>query len=978
MGFIFSNANIRENNIVFIYEESAYPGVRKIAGRVREDIEKVFGAKPAKVHSENFRDTAGSFSYPVFFGTVGKSEMLDKLTASKVINPVGIADEREVYSITVVDDLEIDSFKFESAVIIAGSDKRGTIYGLFSLSEMLGVSPFVDWLDVSPQRLDELTLTVADSYISKTPSVKYRGFFINDEWPAFGNYCDKNFGGFNSKAYGHIFELLLRLKGNYLWPAMWTSVFSEDGPGGSNCELADELGVIMGTSHHEPCMRQGEEYSHVRGPGSVYGDAWDFRTNREGIIKFWEDGIRKRACYENVYTVGMRGEADSAIMGSESTVADNIALLRDVLKTQNRLLEEGVGLPAGKIPRLFALYKEVEPFFLGDDKTPGLMDDPALEGVTLLLCDDNYGNLRSVPTDEMRGHKGGYGMYYHFDYHGAPVSYEWFNTNYLPKVWDQMTQAYDCGIRELWIVNVGDIFTHEYPLGFFMNLAYDFERWGTSNRDSAFIYTKQFTADLFPGIDDEDQKRAAKLLLGYTRITSRRRTEAMNDNVYAPFAYGESERTLNEIEDLMENASLIYDTIGKDSSFAFYETVYLPLTATLNIQKMWLLTGLNHAYAAMGSTYANTLAMQITSCLRKDRKIVDSLHSAHKGKWYGMGLSEHIGFKHWCSEECQKPVVHTFEPAEGKRLVVSISSSGEHSEGGYWSGKTLTMADALNPLVCGGLIELSCASDKKAHYTISSEDAFIDVTDKSGSIKSGQLKKVFIFVDRLKMDTEFAVGNVTVRSGEKCINIRVPVYNPAVTEEVKPGTFIYCEDTGSTYMNCLSMGAADFASKNDSPKGYFEIIKGLGRQGAAIRAYPQDRIFTMADTPTVTYRFVLNDKGRMNVRVYLAPANPGSRDGELKFAIGANGEPLREVETIPDGFAIKDHNPAWEKGVLDNVRCTDVIIDFKEGVNELVIGAISLGFVLEKIVISKEGCLLPYSYLGPPTSFRVPYKDEED
>ncbi len=972
MGFTFSSTNIRENNVVFIYEDSAYPGVRRIAGRVRDDIEKVFGAKPIGVETDNFSDTAAFFSYPVFFGTVGKSELLERLAAQKAINLFDIAGEREVYSITIVDDLQFDGFSFESAIIIAGSDKRGTIYGLFKLSEMLGVSPFVDWLDVKPQKLSELTLNRDDSCISKTPSVKYRGFFINDEWPAFGNFCNRNYGGFNAKVYGHVFELLLRLKGNYLWPAMWSAVFSEDGPGKANCALADELGVIMGTSHHEPCMRQGEEYSHVRGPESVYGDAWDFLSNREGIIKFWEDGIRARSDYENVYTVGMRGEADSAIMGGEASLADNIALLRDVISTQNRLLEEGLDKPVDKIPRMFALYKEVEPFFYGDDKTPGLMNDPALEGVTLMLCDDNYGNLRSVPTQEMREHNGGYGMYYHFDYHGAPVSYEWMNTNYLPKIWEQMTQAYDFGIRELWIVNVGDIFTHEYPLSFFLDLAYDFERWGTKEKDCAEKYTKTFVGKNFSSLSNEQQSDIVKLLLGYTQITARRRTEAMNDSVYAPFAYGECDRTIERIDELEALASDIYGSVDDDTAFAFYELVYLPLMATMNIQKMWLLTSKNHAYASLGSTYANTLADRIGDCLKKDKKIVEKLHSVRKGRWYGMGMSEHIGFKNWCEEECQKPVIHTFEPSGKSRLIITVSSSGEHTEGRFWSGKELTMADALNPLVCGGYIELSTAGSEKVTYEITSDDDFIDIIDKGKSVKCGRLKKVFIFVDRMKISGQESVtGYVQVRTKDTTVRIRVPVYNPSIPDDMPVNTYMYREDDTSTYMNCISMSADCFTSQKDTEAGSFEVIKGYGRSGSALKAYPQDVIFSKQDAPSVTYAFNIETAGKYTARLYTSPANPCFKDRKLMIAVSAGKDTYREINLIPDGFEVKDHNKPWETGVLANVRCTDFELDLKKGINELSIAALSPGFVLEKIVIARAGCELPYSYLGAADSFKV-------
>lgn len=441
-------------------------------GKVAHDVELVSGKKPQILVEKEIPETLESSGedWTIIAATKGKSSFLKKLEEAGSAELKELEQKRECYAWIFP---EIKNRTKSNLLVIAGSDKRGTIYGLFHLSEMLGVSPFVDWCGLMPPKQEKIELREDMACISKEPSVRYRGFFINDEWPAFGNWCNHNFGGFNAKAYDHVFELLLRLKGNYLWPAMWSARFADDGPGLLNAELADEYGIIMGMSHHEPCLRQGEEYKYLRGKNSVYGDAWNFRTNREGITKFWEDGLKRSGKFENVITVGMRGEADTAIMGKNATLEDNIQLLRDVLKTQKKLIQEHVNPDLTRVPRMIALYKEVEEFFYGDEKTKGLMGAEELEDVILMLCDDNYGNLRTLPTEEMRKHAGGYGMYYHLDYHGWPVSYEWINSSYLPKIWEQMSMAYDFGVRELWMVNVGDIATQEFPLSFFLDMAYD-------------------------------------------------------------------------------------------------------------------------------------------------------------------------------------------------------------------------------------------------------------------------------------------------------------------------------------------------------------------------------------------------------------------------------------------------------------------------------------------------------------------------
>ena len=324
-----------------IVEQSAYSGIIKIAEKVARDAELVTGKKTEFLVKEGITEELlkATGEVTVVAATIGKSAILEKEEIAKRIPLKSIKGKRECYCFAFPEKKEREN---PGLLIIAGSDKRGTIYGLFHLSELMGVSPFVDWCGIKPCHRDKIILEWNMECVSKEPSVEYRGFFINDEWPAFGNWCNHRFGGFGTKLYEHIFELLLRLKGNYLWPAMWSARFEDDGPGLENAVLADEYGVIMGMSHHEPCLRQGEEYKYLRGEKSVYGDAWNFRTNRDGIIRFWEDGLKRSGKFENVITMGMRGEADTAILGENATIADNIALLRDVLQVQNQLIREHV------------------------------------------------------------------------------------------------------------------------------------------------------------------------------------------------------------------------------------------------------------------------------------------------------------------------------------------------------------------------------------------------------------------------------------------------------------------------------------------------------------------------------------------------------------------------------------------------------------------------------------------------------------
>lgn len=960
MGYIISSENIKTGKVAFIVDKDQPSGVRKIAARVAGDMKAVFGEEPAVL-------TKGKVDYPI------------EVSVKDIFG-----GKREVYEIRV----DGDSLK------ITGSDKRGAIYGLFKISELIGVSPFTDWLDIKPAKLNRYMFPKSYCYVSKEPSVRFRGFFINDEWPAFGNFCNRNYGGFNAKVYEHVFELLLRLKGNYLWPAMWSAIFPNDGPGLKNEELADELGVVMGMSHHEPCLRQGEEYKYLRGPKSKYGDAWNFLTNEEGITKFWDDGLKRSGKYENVITVGMRGEADTAIMGKDATLKDNIDLLRKVLKTQNSLIRKNVNENLDEVPRMLALYKEVEPYFYGDDKTEGLMGDPELEGVTLMLCDDNFGNLRTVPTKAMRSHKGGYGMYYHFDYHGLPRSFEWFNTTHLSKVWEQMTTAYDFGIRDLWIVNVGDIFSNEYPLSYFLELAYDFDKWGTSNIDSASEYTRLMVERNFKGkIAPSDLRKCEELLKGYTRITSACRTEAMNDLVYSGFAYNECFDMLKKTEKLMYMADKLHYKLKGNTKFAFYELIWLPLTANLNVQRMWLLTSLNHGFAGIGSTYAMTLGDKINECIKYDRKIVDELHSIHGGKWYGMGLSEHIGFNAWCEETCQYPVVHTFEPGNKERLIVQVKGTKQYTEGKFWTGKVLVINSFLNPDNDEAELILTTAGAAKTGFMVENPNKFLTVSEASGVVQPYTMKILKVKLDRKKYKKTDKVPEICIHSAEGYAVIKVPVNTPASVGAGKrsDGTFYWCGrkldesekvidanifdrsfERHVDLMEYISIEAKDFSSKTDSSKGAFRVISDYSRGMDAVKAYPQDISFGRSgkDAPKLTYKINVPRKGKYDVVIYTNPSNPYSRENEICFGIGVNGGRMKKVNMIPEGFAVGDGNIPWSMGVLSNTRKTLVTLDLKEGKNEIDIFALDPNLVLQKIVIFENDNYPMRSHLGPEPTFR--------
>lgn len=953
-------------------EQSAFPGVIRVTEKVAHDVELVSGKKPQILVEKEIPETLESSGedWTIIAATKGKSSFLKKLEEAGSAELKELEQKRECYAWIFP---EIKNRTKSNLLVIAGSDKRGTIYGLFHLSEMLGVSPFVDWCGLMPPKQEKIELREDMACISKEPSVRYRGFFINDEWPAFGNWCNHNFGGFNAKAYDHVFELLLRLKGNYLWPAMWSARFADDGPDLLNAELADEYGIIMGMSHHEPCLRQGEEYKYLRGKNSVYGDAWNFRTNREGITKFWEDGLKRSGKFENVITVGMRGEADTAIMGRNATLEDNIQLLRDVLKTQKKLIQERVNPDLTKVPRMIALYKEVEEFFYGNEKTKGLMGAEELEDVILMLCDDNYGNLRTLPTEEMRKHAGGYGMYYHLDYHGWPVSYEWINSSYLPKIWEQMSMAYDFGVRELWMVNVGDIATQEFPLSFFLDMAYDFDRWGSRALNCTQEYTRKWVRQQFGSVEEETQDTIADILEQYTKIIHRRRPEALNPETYHPVQEKESSRIFEEEEQLLKKLQDVYETIEKTNPqnlSAFIALVYYPAFGTMNLVKMQILAGWNHYYANLGAVCANDYGDEVERCMEQDRKAVEMYHQMDQGRWYGMGMSQHIGFTHWNEDECRNPVVMRVIPLKKRSILVAADGTAQHAEGSPWLDNTMKLKDFLNPDCTRASVTLYSRSDLKAEYKVLKKPGWLSVEPMEGWLDGVSQKKVRLNLTLIKQrlpetNQDTIQDSLEIATPEGKCEITVPVYTGNLQD--KKNVFV---DT----MGYLSIEAAHYV--NSVPGNYkdrqvkFENLQGYGKTNSAMKAFPSDACTVPGqDAPYLEYQFVLEESGTYEAEFYMQPSNPVTRENQLLYAVRINEEMTETVNAVEKDYQVGDQAEKWAEGVLSQIRRQTVSIKCRAGFNTLRVYHVTPGFVLEKIVIYPMGEKPEESYLGPAETY---------
>ncbi len=938
----------------FIYEEESLSGNIKIAEIVRRDLELVFGKLPdtKKISGGDIGSDGG---LKLVFGIAGKSPVIDKLSENAVIDVSAIKGKREVYGFFPAK---------EDLLVIAGSDKRGVVYGLFHLSEILGVSPFVNWSDLKPEKKESFSIDDTMSYVSKEPSVEYRGFFINDEWPAFGNWCARHFGGVNAKMYEGVFELLLRLKGNYLWPAMWASCFAEDGPGLESAELADELGVVMGLSHHEPCLRHGEEYSHVRGKDSIYGDAWSFISNKEGITRFWRDGLKRNGHLENVITVGMRGERDSTVLGANATLKDNIDLLRDVLRTQQQLIKEEVNEDLGKVPRMLALYKEVEAYYYGDENTPGLKEGcDELEDVILMLCDDNHGYLRSLPDDQMRRHPGGFGMYYHFDYHGGPVSYEWINSTYLPEVWQQMSTAYEYGIQRLWIVNVGDLGLQEMPLSYFLDMAYDFDKWGRCGEKSAFEYMEYWMRNNFGhAFSDEDIRELADIQMKANRLIHNRRPEHLNEKVYHPQDDYESVRVLKELEEIKERYSLIEKKCPAEYADALLELIGYSISGGINLIRMWIMRGLNHYYASIGSVAANMYAEEIRRALAEDAALKERFDSADGRKWDGFAEALHIGFKNWNSEECANPVIETVIPVHDKTIVAGTVGETGQTRGYEWTKRVLRITKYFdeNDRTAKASVFVALCGDQDSTYEISTDCSWIWIEKDSGILtKDNPLTVIDITVD--KEAAQGAEGSIFIRSGAGCSEIRVSA--PTAGGSVGDA---YLERNG-----LVAIDAAHFSGKHDTEEASFKVFTGLGRREDAVGLKPVTAYFEdPAKAPYADYSFEIQEDGDYTLVFQLLCCNPWIQGRKIKLCYSLGDEAVRRTAVVSEKY-VAGESGDWGWGVLNHIHLVNEEVSLKAGSNTLRVYGTDPENIFERIILVRKGAKIPASYLGPDESRRV-------
>jgi endo-1,4-beta-D-glucanase Y len=905
-----------------------YAGVVRAVRDLQTDIKRVTDQTPTLAHEQT---SLGKNS--VIIGTIGKSPIIDELIRNRKIDATQIAGKWESFLIEVVPE---PLGGVEKGLVIAGSDKRGTIYGVYDLSGQIGVSPWYWWADV-PVKHNDAVYIKAGRYVQGPPTVKYRGIFLNDEEPALGRWAVEKYGGFNHEFYEKVFELILRMKGNYLWPAMWWASFNSDDS--NNPRLADEYGIVMGTTHHEPMMRAHAEW---RKSG---GGAWNYETNAEKLREFWTEGIKRMDAYESIVTLAMRGDGDTAM--SEET---NIALLEKIVADQRKILADVTGKDVTTIPQLWALYKEVQDYYDKGMRVP--------EDVTLLLCDDNWGNVRRLPKLDDPPRSGGYGMYYHFDFVGGPRNYKWVNTNPIARVWEQMHLCYRYGVDRIWLVNVGDLKPMEFPIEFFLDYAWNPDQWPAERLPE---YTRLWAQQQF---GPEHAAVIADILDKYTKYNSRRKPEMLSSDTYSLTNYREFETVVSDYNKLADEAERINKAIPAEYKDAYYQLVLHPVTACANLNELRLTCAKNHLYAKQGRAATNDMAEKARELFAKDQEISHYYNKVMAGgKWNHMMDQTHISYTYWQQPEKDvMPKVDEIKLPVATDMGVAIEGSDS-----FWpmekSGAVLPEFDPFNEQ--SYYIEVFDRGRTSFNYKIESEQPWLKVTPNQGKIDKQQ--RVWVGIDWQQAPTGTHRAAITIAGpNESSIVIQAVIKNPVMSERDQVRGFV--ESNGY-----ISIEAEHYTKAINADPIKWLRIPNLGRTLSVMTPVPvtAKNQSPGPDSPRLEYCLHLFSSGKVNVNTYLSPTQNFHNTQGLRYAISFDDQKpqiinIHEKDTVPDW----KYPPEWNKAVSDNIKIlTSEHTLEKPGEHILKFWMVDPGIVLQKIVVDAGG--VKPSYLGPPESYRA-------
>jgi len=920
-----------------------FPGVIRALGDLKSDMGKVTGREP-EVSTDRIPKNANV----VIVGTVGKSSLIDQLVSSGKLDVSAIKGKWEHFLIKVVKN-PLPGLK--QALVVAGSDKRGTIYGIYDISEKMGVSPWYWWADVPIKHQDNLY--VRPGSITEGPSVQYRGIFLNDEAPAlsgwvaekFGNVpakgnVPKNIANYGREFYCRLFELLLRIKANYLWPAMWGNAFNEDDP--ENPRLADEYGIVMGTSHQEPMIRAQQEWD--RRYSKTLG-SWDYAKHPDVMQTFWREGISRNKNYESIVTMGLRGANDSEMKG---TMKDNISMVEGIIKVQQTILVEEMKKPLEEIPQAWCLYKEINDYYNEGMKVP--------DNITLLWADDNWGYVRRLPNEQERLRKGGAGVYYHFDYHGSPRSYEWINTNPLPKIWDQMMLSKQYGADKIWVVNVGHFRGYELPIEYFINLGWNTSRW---TNDNITEYTRLWAEREYGSKFATD---IADILAKYAKFNTRRKPESLTPKTYSLVNFNEAETVVADYNALAKKAETIGAQLPKEYQDAYYHMVLFPTKVCAIMNDMYLAAGKNQLYAKQGRASAIDMATRTRLLFSADTAMMTEYNNVYaQGRWDHFMDQTHIGYTSWNPPKKNNlSAIRLTENTSPEAAGLGVALEGTEEA---WPGSTVTAVLPAFDEFGGEVRWMEVFNRGKAPFTyeIQSSLPWLAFSEKSGNMGTAD-KRIVVKLIADKLPEGKTTGNFVVTGSGQSVTVQVSAFKPTNKERSSIKGFV--ESNGM-----VSIEAEHVAKNRVAGNRKWLRVEDYGLTLSGMRATaPANAPAAIpgTDAPCLEYPLYVFTKDSMNLHLITSPVLNFMPGRDIRVAVSLNNEKPQYVTVVPASFSVQTSR-SWGNDVLNQCRrLTTTIRIPKAGAQTLKVWMVDPGVVLMKVVLTAGA--YPNTYLGPTES----------
>ena len=782
------------------------------------------------------------------------------------------------------------------------------------------------------------------------PSVRYRGIFLNDEDWGLEPWAAKTFepetGSIGPKTYAKLFELLLRLKANTVWPAMHevTRPFNSIP---ENRKIADDYAIVMGSSHAEPLLRNNV------GEWRAAKDDYNFVTNADGVTHYWEERVKENASFENIYTLGMRGIHDSPIQGVKDQ-KQRIPLLEKIFSVQRELLTRYVNRDIEKVPQIFCPYKEVLADYRAGLKVP--------EDVTIVFPDDNFGYVRQYPTREERKRKGGFGIYYHISYLGRPLSYTWLNTTPPALIWEEMSKAYDRGIERFWIVNVGDLKPGEIGAEFFLQMAWNIRKWRPDNLND---FLKSWARREF---GEQHAAEIAAVMDEYYRLGFARKPEHLQwylpgesprGSDLSAVDYGdEVQRRLDAYRNLRDRSQAVYDRLAPEKKDAFYELVLYPVRGAALANERFLAAEKSVLYAEQKRSSARIWARRSADA---DAAIkADAAYFNEKlagGKWRYM-MSPEMGDGQWTSMRAGP--VHVPESISNAE-VPNAAGLGIAIEGRVRPAEAAETAalPVFNVFTKDTrFIDVFNTGRSPASWAAKADREWIKIDPASGDLNNDT--RIQVSIDWTKVPAGQDVsGEIVITSGSETRKVRVPVFDPASPRPADLEGFV--ESNG-----VVSIEAELFTRKIDRNGAAWQIIPGLGRTGDSVSVFPVsaesvDPSKLATDSPLLEYNFYVFTPGDFAASCFLVPTQPLVAGTGLRYAIAVDDHPPQQV-TVDRSEEVGGRK--WSQNVLNASTVGTSKLVLSGGPHVLKIYMVDAGVVLDKIVLNAGGSRP--SYLGPP------------